>query len=143
MDRLRYTLDTGGQNVLRTVATQNRNVTGMEPFRATDMKTGQSLRDGPWPFRIAPCPASGADNHDIAGLHLHASFLFPRVQILRVNRSARLQVVDAFVPRHVHQYAACDNAVLEIEDRVLARTVFGNLVFGIAVIHLAIPEKMA
>ena len=45
--------------------------------------------------------------------------------------------------RHVHQHAAGDDAVLEIDDAVLGRAIFVDRVRGIAIIDFAVIDEVA
>src|SRR5205814_168081 len=65
----------------------------------------------PCAFVLAPPPPPGPNENDIARGDLHAGFLLPRIEILRVDGSPRLEIRQVFQSRNVHENAAGEDAV--------------------------------
>ena len=107
------------------------------------MQPGQPLLHGQGPLasRRAQRPVRTIITSPDADFH--ARLLLPAFQVFGIDRRARLQPVHALVARHVHQHAAGDDAVLEIEDAVLGGAILAHFVRGIAVVHLAVIEEVA
>src|SRR2546422_11619722 len=59
-------------------------------------------------------PHSGANEHSITGQYLQSGLFQPRLDILDVDRSARLEVFDAFELRDIDEDATSENPILEI-----------------------------
>ena len=100
---LRNAGDAGGYDVLRAIRAENRDVALVQPFCATHMESGKPLRTGPWALGVAPRPTAGAHQDDVAGSDLDASFLFPGVEVFRINADVGLEVIDALEAGDVHQ----------------------------------------
>ena len=66
---------------------------------------------------------TGAVDHEIAALDLHALRLGAGVQVFGVDRGAVVEGIDPGPARDVEQHAAPDHLVAHLVDRVLLRTV--------------------
>ena len=71
------------------------------------------------PELLATRPDAGTDEQRIARGDLDAGLLLPGFEVLDVDRRARLQIRHALEPRNVDQDPAREDAVLDIEDRIL------------------------
>ena len=107
------------------------------------MQASRLLRNVPWSFRVALCPAARPNEHDVAATRLESGLLFPGVQIGGVDRSSRLEPVHPLQARHVHQDSSREDALLERRDRELGRARLDHLGLGEAVVHLAVVRHVA
>ena len=109
-----------GRHLLRAVAPQQRHVALPQPRDGARIEAGGLLGEVPRPHLRAAYPPPRADEQRIACRDLHARLLFPRLQVLGINRRSRLQVFDSLQPRDVDQDAAGHDAVLEVVNRIPA-----------------------
>src|SRR5947209_19969373 len=58
-------------------------------------------------------PHSGANEHSITGQYLQSGLFQPRLDILDVDRRARLEISDALELRDIDQDATSANSILE------------------------------
>src|SRR6516225_8213093 len=65
-----------------------------------------------------------------------------RVELLGIDRVARLQIVDFLDQRDVEQHAPCRDSVARYIDRAFACAKTPNLPRTEAVVHLAFPKDM-
>src|SRR5262249_23130147 len=110
------------RNVLRMITTENGNVALLEPGDDGGFRPGGLPAFGaaaqPWPGCLPASPHAGAHEQRIAGRHFHAGPSFPCLQILDIDRRARLEIRDALESRNVEQDAARENPILEIVDGI-------------------------
>src|SRR5687768_6535818 len=104
------------------VAAEQRHVALAEPRDHGRVETcgppALGAAPQPWPLSLAARPHAGTDEQRVTRSDLHAGALFPGLQVLDVDRRARLEERHALQPRDVDQHAAREDAVLEVVDRV-------------------------
>ncbi len=140
--RLADALHLRRHHVTRAIARQNRDVALLQPRHHGNMQSRQNFPGIPRTFGGAPSPAAGADEHRIAAPDLHAGLLFPRFNILDVDRRAGLHIRNSFEARNIDQDASRDNSVLISDDVVLHRSLVGNRRLRVSVVHLAVLKRV-
>ena len=111
------------RDVLRMIASEQRDVSRLEPRQHRRMKPGglPAVRASaqPGPDGLASRPHAGPHEQRVASRHLHARLLLPRLEILDVDRRAGLQIRHALQARDIDQNSAREDAVLDVVNRVL------------------------
>src|SRR5258708_23172207 len=129
-------------NVFSCIAAQNRRIALVEPFRASDVESGQ-FRSLPWSPGLTTCPSPSSDKDGVTRLYLEASLLHPAIQIFRIDARTRLEIIHAFETWNVHQDAMGNDSVLEADNRPHVASLIGDLPGWHAVVHLAFVSPMA
>src|SRR5687767_12185230 len=100
------------------VAAKYRDVPLLQPRNDRGMQAGRPAALGstsePGTLRVPPRPHARADKQCVARPDLHAGLLLPRLEILDIDRSARLEVGNALQPGNVNEDAAREDAVLDV-----------------------------
>ena len=141
MDRHRHAVDAGRQDIAGRIAAEHGHVALLEPAGARCVQPGEF--SVPRAHRRATCPATGADQDDVAGADAGPGLLFPRVEVFGMDRRAGLQVREAAEPRDVDQHAAGDDALFQVLDAQFRRAGGGDLRLREAVVHPARVEHVA
>ena len=80
---------------------------------------------------------------DIAGQDFDLRLAGPGVEIFGINARPGFQIIDSLQPWDVHQHAARDDAVLEVEDGTLRAARFVDLRHRHAVVHESLVRPVA
>jgi len=132
-----------GHHLGRRIAASKRHVTGSQPRGNRRVETGGALSDGPGSRLLATGPTSRAEQHRVAGTHLHTGLFLPRFDVLLIHRCPRLQIGHTLQPRDVQQHAARDDALLEVVDRELRAPLLGvHIGTRVAVVGLILVEDV-
>ena len=77
------------------VAADDGDIPLVEPSRTRDMHSGGGFLCVPLPLFRAPCPASRADEDDVARADFDAGLFLPRIEVRRINGSGQFQILHA------------------------------------------------
>src|SRR4030095_9148298 len=116
------------RDILRMIAAEDGDIALLEPGDDGRIKPGRTRAFGaaaqPWADGLPASPHAGAHEQRIAGRDFHSGPSFPRLEVLDIDRRARLQIRKPFEPRNVEQDATRENSILEIVDGILRVAAF-------------------
>src|SRR5438128_9459651 len=117
----------GGRDILWVVGRQQGDILFLQPRNHRGVEAGIFAAWSPaaqiWPKFLPARPYTGADEEGVTGLDLQSSLFQPRFDILDIDRSARLEILDSFHHRDVDQNSTGENSILQVVYRILCVTV--------------------
>ena len=117
---MRHPVHTRREHVTRCVATENGDVSFSQPLDAARMESGGAFFFHIPGADLGPAqPAARSDQHDIAAADLKARPLLPCLEIFRVDRCARFEVLQLPQPGNVHENATSEDAVFQVANAEL------------------------